>query len=64
VFVLLGYYYYQISLRLFSSGTLSGSVDDEVIHSFYTSGEVCLFIVDFFCSFLVVGVLLKMIQAI
>ena len=49
---------------MLSSGTLPGSVDDEVIHSFYTSGEVWLFIADFFCSFLVVGVLLKMIQAI
>jgi hypothetical protein len=49
---------------LFFFGTVPGSVDYEVVYTFYTSGEVWLFIADVFCSFLVVGVLLKSIQAI
>jgi hypothetical protein len=49
---------------LFSFGTVPGSVDYKIVYTFYTSGEVWLFIADFFCSFLVVDVLLKTIQAI
>jgi hypothetical protein len=63
VFALLGSHYYYSILGLFPLGTVSASVDYEVVYSFYTSGEVWLFIADVFCSFLV-GVLLKSIQAI
>ncbi|KAK1647954.1 hypothetical protein QYE76_065759 [Lolium multiflorum] len=49
---------------LFPLGVVSASVDYEVVYSFYTSGEVWFFIADPICSFWVVVVLLKTIQAI
>ena len=64
MFILLGYYYYSTILGLFSFGTVPESIDYKIVYTFYTSGEVWLFIADFFCSFLVVDVLLKTIQAI
>jgi hypothetical protein len=49
---------------LISSGSLPGSVDDEVVYAFYTSREVWFFIADDLGSFIVVVVLLQTIQTI
>jgi hypothetical protein len=64
VLALLGYYHYSTILGLLSFGTVPGSVDNKVVHSLYTSGEVWLFIAYPICSILAVGVLLKTIQEI
>ena len=51
-------------LGLISSGSLPGSVDDEVVYALDTSREVWFFIADDLGSFIVVVVLLQTIQTV